>query len=46
MSKTYNYHLEMEELFLDAGYSEWLAQQQLNDQDLEEMANESICSNN
>lgn len=28
MSKVYEYHLEMEELFADADYNEWLNQQQ------------------
>lgn len=40
MSKVYDYHLEMEQLFLDADFAEWLAEQQLKDEDLEEMASE------
>lgn len=41
MSRVYEYHQEMEELFADADYQDWLCQQsELQDQDLEEMAGE------
>ena len=41
MSKVYEYHQEMEEIFADADYQDWLCQQQeLSEQDLENMAQE------
>ena len=43
MSKVYDYHLEMEELECDAEYQEYLMQQSLTEEDLEEMAKEEVA---
>ena len=45
MSKVYEYHQEMEELFADADYQDWLCQQsELQEQDLVEMAKDRCGS--
>lgn len=41
MSKVYDYNMEMEELFADAEYQEWLAKHHdLSDEDLSEILGE------
>lgn len=40
MSRVYDYHLEMEELFADADYQDWMARNNdMSEQDLDDMAN-------